>query len=78
MSSTVLIDETIGFHTVFSFTWSYGQIAPNIDIRSPGNCYYTNDDTIAQNILCSSGNSVHIERTEYRSIRFLIPDIAEV
>nr|XP_039257971.1 calcium-activated chloride channel regulator 3A-1-like [Styela clava] len=66
--NTIPIDSTIGKNTVFTYTWSYGNVAPKVLLTPPnGVCQYTNVNSFASNP-CT--NIVHTIKNEYKTMRF--------
>lgn len=76
-NSSLYIDASIGQNTVFTFTWSNGNTAPDITIISPSECYYANYYTYDSS-LCAGGTSSYTESTTFKTIQFDIPGVAEV
>nr|XP_039258075.1 calcium-activated chloride channel regulator 1-like isoform X1 [Styela clava] len=71
--NNIIIDETIGRNTVFTYTWSYGDIAPSVLLTPPyGNCFYTNDKSMTANP-CPDVHSINVD---YKTLRFGLDNTA--
>lgn len=74
-SRTVKIEKSIGNFTVFSFAWSVGFL-PDISIKSPSGCYYTNK--LASNLPLCQSEQIHTINSQFQTITFEIPGTAKV
>ncbi|XP_078482674.1 calcium-activated chloride channel regulator 3A-1-like [Ciona intestinalis] len=75
-TTDVEMDATIGILTVFSFTWSDGDVSPGILITSPSGCSYSTNDVNSPNPC--PGHPLANVKSAFKTVKFTIPGTAQV